>query len=172
MKDLSYLLQEAKDDLASLDIKYGNVVDIKVNSRFTALWGRCSQVPHGYLIEICSQLALDTTSDQATKGTIMHELIHTCKGCMNHGTKFKEIAQKVSIYGYNIKRCTSAAEKGLASRRSNSNYYKYQMTCKNCGHIYKNARRTAAVKYLEAGKSRNLKCGYCHKCSGFDLTYL
>ena len=49
------------------------------------------------------------------KNTIIHELLHTCVGCMNHKAKWKFYADKVNrAYGYDdIKRTSTADEKGV-----------------------------------------------------------
>ena len=172
MKNLNKLLQEAEDDLASLGVEYGNVVDIYVNDRFKAKWGRCCKVGNQYTIEINPALVLDTTTDQAVMNTIMHELIHTCKGCMNHGINFKRMANLVSIYGYTITRCTSADEKGLTSYRNTPGYYKYNLTCEKCGYIFKYAKATRLITYIQKKDHRQFyyKC----TCGGnkFKLTYI
>lgn len=173
MKNLNNLLQEAKDDLASLGVEYGNVGTISVNNRLKRAWGRCIKHGNYYAIQINPQLVLDTTSDQAAMDTIMHELIHTCEGCMNHGTNFKKLGNLVSIYGYTIQRCTSAEDKGLTSYKNTPGYVKYTLTCEKCGTVNKYARKTKLITYIQNHDSRRFRymCSKC-KCNKFKLTIL
>lgn len=100
-------------------------------------------------------------SKQAIIDTVMHETIHTVKGCMNHGKNFKAVAALVNdFYGYNIQRCTSAAEKGLQDIKKRTPI-KYTIKCQSCGGECYYRKETQAVKAIKAGNLRMYRCGYC-----------
>lgn len=163
MYNLDLLLQECIEDLNSLGVEVGTIMDISVNTRLTSVWGRCRYNKAGvYYIEI-NQILMNEfqVSKQAIINTVMHETIHTVKGCMNHGTKFKNIAALVNnFYGYDVKRCTSAAEKNLQDVKKSSPIL-YTIKCQNCGGECGYRRETKVVKAIKAGNLAGYCCGSC-----------
>lgn len=82
MKNLMKLVGECQRDLASLNIRTGNVRNWSVNTRAKARWGYCVKVSKGLFdIQIAAALLQDDVDDQAVKDTIVHELLHTIPGC-------------------------------------------------------------------------------------------
>ena len=158
MKDLMKLANECMDELEAIGIEYGKIVEWKVNTRAKKRWGQCCKSNGEYKINISIELLKDDVSDKATKDTIMHEIIHTCKGCMNHGKEWKSIASLVNdCYGfYNIKTCTSAEEKGI-SREPRKIEYKYMFVCETCGQEIKRQKESKFTK-----RYKDYKCGRCH----------
>lgn len=76
--------------------------------------GQCRYRNGSYTINISCRLLEESVPREILKQTVLHEILHTCKNCMNHKTEWKEVANQVNrAYGYNIKRCTSAEELGL-----------------------------------------------------------
>ena len=152
MKNLQALFEECMNEAKAIGIVPGRILSVKVNNRFTAIWGRCSYINKKtgtYKIELNKILLEDTTTDQAAKNTIMHEILHSCDGCMNHGDKWKEMAYKVNrAYPsyYNIKRTTSNEEKGIEVKKKE---YNYMLKCESCGHLFGYYRITKAVQHPE-----------------------
>lgn len=150
--------------LIDLGIDYGEIVNVKINSRAKRRWGRCCYDIYSpkwedcrFVIEISDRLLNDEVSEDALMNTMVHELLHTCKDCMNHGKIWKKLAAMVnSKYGLNIKTCTSAAEKNIKDDYVAPDK-KYVLRCPACGHIWKRARMTNAVKYPEL---YGCSCGY------------
>ena len=138
MKDVHMIYENCKQKLDDLSIRTGVIKCVKVNSRAKKRWGRCIRVNSIYYdnmfeIEISSRLLEDNVSDKATETTMLHELIHTCPGCMNHGAEWKRIANRVNrAYGYNIKRITSEEEKGVESIDV-KRIAKHKFVCEKCG---------------------------------------
>ena len=100
------------------------------------------------------------------KNTIIHELLHTCKGCMKHTGEWKQLAEKVNrYYGYNIKRCDSADEKGISEEqkekiqkeRTATRKVKYIFKCTCCGQKVERCRESKFTKYPEL-----YRCAVCH----------
>lgn len=86
--------------------------------------------------------------------TIYHELLHTVKGCLNHGSKWKSLASKVnSIYGTNISRTAEATEK---IREEVVRRAKYKITCLTCNKVIYRQRKSKLI--TSSGKYR---CGIC-----------
>ena len=156
MKDLVRLLEECKEELDSIDIAYGKIVDIVPNSRAKSRWGQCCKRADGFHININIVLLKDDVSDKTTKETIMHEVLHTCKGCMNHGHEWQRLADIVNdCYNYHVKRCTSENEKGVSLERKNREY-KYVFECEKCGQKINRAKMSDFVK-----NTNRYRCGKC-----------
>ena len=115
MKDLKTLAAECEAELRSLNIQPGEINSWIVNTRAKNRWGQCKRyLPGLFNISISARLLQDSVSDQAAKNTIMHELLHTVKGCYGHKGKWKVLAMTVNrlLPQYTIKRTTSAEGKG------------------------------------------------------------
>lgn len=148
MKDIQMLYENCKSKLDHLGIKTGVVKCVKVNNR-AARWGRCRRIVSAstyiYEIEISGRLLDDNVDDKAAETTMIHELLHTCNFCLNHGAEWKRLAEKVNkAYGYNIKRTTSAEEKGVEDIRK-----KYAVVCEKCGTETTRMKMSNLIKHPE-----------------------
>ena len=163
MKDLNTYSKKALNLLSELNIKYSNKIEFKVSTRMTRSWGNCSKHSDGtYTIKISDILLQDTTSEDALMNTVIHEILHTVNGCLNHGPNWKAVADKVNRNThYNIKRCTSCEEKGIdrnsRTRSKNSRPKKWAVKCCQCGNIYKYSRKP---KWLP--RISSYRCGRCN----------
>lgn len=156
MRDLQNIAKECMNELDLIGIKYGNIKSFEINTRAKKRWGQCKAVCGGYSINISIRLLNDNVPVESLKNTIIHELLHTCKGCMNHGEKWKLYANKVNrMYGYNIKRCTSSEEKGV-EKVENKKEVKHKFICADCGQIICRVRESNFTKHYEL-----YKCGRC-----------
>lgn len=145
MKDLCAIFTECINDVEAAGITPGNIVNISINTRAKKRWGCAKQVGKFYKIEISDRLLQDEVDDKATKNTIVHEILHTVDGCMNHGENWKAVADKMNrTYPdvYNIKRTTSSEEKGIAPSPVRPD--RWELTCQSCGHTWRYKR---APKY-------------------------
>lgn len=156
MKNLNKLVNECKADLNAIGIPYSsNIYQVKVNTRAKKRWGLCRKTAYGYQIEVSYRLMDDSVDDNATKDTIIHELLHTCDGCMNHGSRWQMYANKVNrAYSqYNIQTTTSCEEKQVAEMEPT-----YTIGCPCCGARWNYMRKTRAVSCPGA-----YQCGKCHE---------
>lgn len=159
MKNLNRLVTEVVADLDRENIPYNKPRQVLVNTRYKTTWGRCTKKNGAYIIQISALLLEDSVEDMSAKQTIAHEYLHTCDGCMNHGSKWKWYASRLDKYGYHITRCTSAEDKGVsvASRAERS---KYLLTCPVCGCTNRYIRETKAIRSILSGYDRYM-CGKC-----------
>lgn len=157
MKNFQNLYLECMQELRDIGIEYGCVSKWEINTKAKKRWGQCEDLGHGYYsINISVRLLADGVDDVATKTTILHELLHTCDGCMNHGKEWLRLADEVNrAYGYNIKRCTSHEEKGIERVKAN-----YVVACPCCGAKWEYIRMTKTVQ-----NPNRYRCGKC----GVDL---
>lgn len=141
----------------------GNVETISINRRATSRWGNCRKtIRNGkvvYSIQISHMLLDDGIPKESLYNTIIHEIIHTCPNCMNHGQEWKKRAEAMKKVGYNIQRGESAEEKGV-SKEIERKYIKpkYLLKCKGCGLEIGKQRMCEAVRFPQWYR--------CSKCGG------
>lgn len=175
MKNLNQFVNECRWDIESLGIKVGNVTKITVNTRSKRRWGQCKRTPNGFEINISERLLNDDLDDWALKNTVAHELLHTIEGGNSHKGAWKMAAEKMnSLLGYNIKRCTSADEKGVESVPTiyRSKAPKYIIKCGNCGLEYKYYKDCKMINNFINRPSYVKKVCRCSKCKSHDLELL
>lgn len=158
MKNLNELANVCMQELDNIGIEYGNVVSWEVNTRAKQRWGQCRHLGGNcHSINISSRLLQDDVADEGAKNTIIHELLHTVKGCNNHGTEWQRMADKVNkAYGYNIKRCSSADEKGVPDIEVIPNAVKHKFICEGCGQVIVRTKESKFTKNYQ-----NYRCGRC-----------
>ncbi len=159
MKDLEQLVAECQAEMKSIGIQIGTVLEWEVNSRAKNRWGQCKQIqPGSYTISISSQLLQDDVSDVAVKETVIHELLHTVKGCHGHTGRWKQLAAKVNrlLPQYTIKRCSSSEEKGIQCAPQ-AVTYRYKLRCVRCGQEILRQKASSLVTHPE--RYRCAKCG-------------
>lgn len=168
MKNLHRLMANAMVILDELGITYGT---IKSYSTFTnrRCWGVCKKVKgenNTYIIEINEELLDENVSYAATMNTIVHELLHAERNRMCHTGEWKRCANLVNekYPEFNIKRCTSAYDKGVTHHtyvKRNSSI-KYMVICEDCGNIYYYRRKGSVINLLQKyGDSSGCRCGVC-----------
>ena len=162
MRNLEEYFEECKRELDAIGVKYGTVTEITVNTRAKSRWGQCRRYPNGtYTINIRDILLTDEASEKGLKETILHELLHTCKGCMKHTGEWKRLAELVNdCYGYHIKRTDCAEDKGIDGTEYIKNKRmgaKYKFVCTGCGQEIYKYRASDFVK-----NTWRYQCGICH----------
>lgn len=145
-------------ELDALKIKYSPNISFVINTRAKARLGLCKKIGNSYVIEI-SEILLDERIDEkhGLKNTIIHELLHTCRGCMKHTGRWKQYADRMNAaYGYAIQR-TSSREEGLVPEPL-APKPRYRIVCQSCGAVYERYKMSAFVKHPE-----RYRCGQCKK---------
>lgn len=89
---------------------------------------------------------------------MIHELIHTIPGCMNHGDSFKSVASLVnrSFPEYEIRTSTDVSTVGISVESSRPD--RYVVKCKNCNIEWRYKRRPTWWEYI-----RLCECNSCRK---------
>lgn len=150
---LNELLARVVDEARAAGIPISKQIDpaVRVNRRARTRFGCCVQRNGRYYIEIAGQVL------KAEEGTVCqilaHEVLHTCRGCANHGLRWKEYAQKMNRqYGYDITRTDSFEKLGLEDTRP----MKYMVVCQRCGRRMPRMKRSPLVDHPERYRCR---CG-------------
>ena len=161
MKDLMSLVAECEKELDAIEIPYRTVRNWTVNTRAQCRWGQCKRVADGvYDINISARLLQDDAPDDGAKETIIHELLHTVKGCVSHKEKWKSLADKVnrSYPQYHIKRTNFCEEKGVEEQKRTRRVYekKYMVVCARCRATIYRKKASKVVCHPE-----KFRCGLC-----------
>lgn len=124
---------------------------VRVNRRARTRFGCCVQKNGRYYIEIAGQML--ETDEKAVCQVLAHEVLHSCRGCANHGQRWKSYAVRMNeCYGYDIARTDSFEKLGLADTRP----VKYVVTCQSCGRRMPRMKRSPLVEHPERYRCR---CG-------------
>lgn len=167
MKDLNKLFAIAKSNLDTIGIEYGDIVEIKVNTRAKSRWGQCKIVngtqryewfDREFEINISDRILVDEVNDDKVISVIIHEILHTCEGCFNHGEKWKKYADLVNdCYScYKVETTQSCEFFGFNSREEHIKNSKYKIKCNGCGNVFYRNRMF---------DTNSCRCGKCKQKS-------
>lgn len=163
MRDLEEYVLQCIDELKGIGIEPGRISSLEINTRARKRWGSCAPVYDGrgnitgYRISINRLLLDEKIPERALKNTIIHELLHSCKGCLTHRNRWKILAEKVGReLGYDIRRVGSRDHEGIAVEIP-SKPPKYIIRCMSCGETYARKRRSKVVDHPEL-----YRCGKCN----------
>ena len=151
MRDLLPYAAQCKRELDRLCIRYAADITFAVNTRAKRRLGVCKKTGDRYRIEIAASLLDERASEALLKETLLHELLHTCYGCMKHTGRWKALAAKVNAaYGTDIKRAADPDSDIIAKKP------KYRVVCPSCGAVYERYKRSALIQHPE-----RYRCGKC-----------
>jgi len=156
MKDLQLYANICKSELDKLGITYGNNITFSINTRAKTRWGQCKRKNYNpitktydkYEININSALLDDSTSETGLKNTIIHELLHTCEGAHGHTGVWASLANIVNNkYHYNIKRTSSAVDKGCTVENAivHNHQNNYAVECPACHHKWTRTQMSSII---------------------------
>lgn len=143
-QELDGLMAEMIGTLRGLGIPVSGKIapSVRVNSRARRRLGCCYYRDGGYVIEVAERLLED---EDALRQTLAHELLHTCRGCRNHGETWKAYAGVVNAtLGMEITRLAPAGEEDQIPLRRDT--VKYILECQSCGKRIPRSRMSKAVK--------------------------
>lgn len=141
--ELDTLLGDLENTLRGLGIPLSREIRpaVVVNTRAKRRLGCCIRKEGAFTIEISAGI-LD--NPELLHATLVHELLHTCYGCQNHGKRWKAYAVKAGeALGLEIQR-TVAVEGQPQRLRQDS--VKYFLRCTSCGAVIPRRRMSKAVK--------------------------
>jgi hypothetical protein len=136
IEELQRLFKICLKEVKAAGIKPGKIVgDVLVNKRYSRRWGTTTTRRQGkpdcnHVISVSPHLLL--TDEKSIKNTLVHEILHTCDGCQNHGELWQHYAAIMNRkYGYKIQTKTSNEEKGMVIPPN----AKYCFRCKKCNKL-------------------------------------
>lgn len=147
MRDLYEYAEFCMELLNDIYVPYQRPENFTVNTR-ARRWGQCRKINGKYYININATLLDERNGENGLINTLLHELLHTCPNCMNHGSTWKYYAEKVRrAYGYDIKRTSDQEKKQVTT--GNLNYrereYKYFIYCEKCGKLITRRKRACDI---------------------------
>lgn len=170
MKNLNSLFEECRMELKRINMDISDrIVKVEVNGRLRTVLGRCSYNYRtgNYSIEINPCLLADNVETQAAKETIIHELIHTCPGCMNHGYEWKRRGDRASrMLGYDVCRLRKTSDLEAWGVEVKRETFKYALVCEKCGYQWKYKRW--GEKLANSSNFRHSVCGGSLKAISLD----
>ncbi len=141
--ELDGLMARLRRELISMGIPVSTRLEpeVRINTRAKRRLGCCYYQSGRYWIEV-SQAVLE--DEDLLKQTLVHELLHTCPKCRDHGPKWKAYAQTVNEkLGYRIERTVKTKTPAGSLRHEE---IKYILECQSCGAQIKRMRMSKAVK--------------------------
>lgn len=142
-KELDEWMAQILGELKALGIPVSKAIDphVRINTRAKRRLGCCFYMEGRCLIEVSAAILEDR---ELLRLTLVHELLHTCPGCRNHGDRWKAYAlQAGNAFGMDIHR-TVAMEGPIEPLRRES--VKYVLICESCGKRIERMRMSKAVK--------------------------
>lgn len=142
--------------LAGIPLPLGKI-DTRLHfSRSSTRLGSCRKERGMYKISLSVYILEDK---EAVQSTIAHELVHTCRGCMNHGSSFQRTGRMVETkLGIPV---SSKASREESERSGIKDAYikkaRYRIRCRNCDAVLYRQKKSALV--LNPDRYRCGKCG-------------
>lgn len=143
-QELDALLAELSAQLRELGLPLGKHIapQVEVNTRAQRRLGCCVCREGRFTIQVSARLLEDAP---LLRATLLHELLHTCYGCQNHGKRWKAYAQRVGeALGVEITRTVPLEGPAQPLRQEP---VKYLLQCQSCGRLIPRRRLSKAVKY-------------------------
>ena len=134
MRDLSAYAAQCMRELDRLHIRYAQNITFAVNTRAKTRLGVCKKQGDRYTVEIAAPLLDESMPEKLLKETLHHELLHSCRGCMQHTTEKDGLPQ------------------GLVQQP------RYRVICPRCGAVYERYKRSALIDHPE-----RYRCGKCRQ---------
>lgn len=157
------MFEHAMNIVEKCGIEVGDIVKVEVNTRAKRRYGQCCKRSGRYYINISEFILTDDTVYKAVLETIIHEILHTCDGCMNHGRLWKAYADRVKrMTGYEITTTSDRAKFGLEpyEKQGKDNYV---FVCEDCGQVIRRSKMSKFVKHHHL-----YRCGKCGGKLKFD----
>jgi hypothetical protein len=157
MYNLDECLEECMLELDALRIAYGKIKKISVNPRLSATLGFCKQVKgekNTFVIEIAPYLVDENLDKNVLKEIIIHELLHSCPNCMDHGERWQRLAKMVNDE-YPQYHVHTAIHPEEHDRYFPTKKHKYVLACEKCGFELTFDRTCPKVRYAYLGQLRH-----------------
>lgn len=161
-KDIEVLLQIGIRMLKKIDIPISDSIDPKITfSKYRSCYGKCHLnrrnrfqkkrgINTGYIYHIDISRYILGSSQKSITNTLLHELLHTCKDCMNHGPLWKEYASMVCChYGYDIKRCGGDKTSEDRANLRKGIEVNHKLRCDKCGQVFMRIKSSKLVLHPE-----------------------
>lgn len=154
MNDFDALLKTVLAEVRAAGIPAALLIDphVRINRRASRRFGCCIAKGPLHIIELSWRLL--QADEHICRTILCHEILHTCRGCKNHGARWKQYAARMEqLHGYRVSRTDSYENLGIADTAPAPNYI---LECTRCGARIERLRRSALVQHPERYRCR---CG-------------
>jgi len=177
MRKLREVAMDCMKKLDAIGVPYTKPRRFLTNSRAKKRQGLCTKMyvngEYEYEIQVASYLLDEEIPIEHLENTLLHELIHTCPYCMNHGKNFKKYANMINkAYGYNISIYTSKEEQSTREQYmekksiSCDSQYKFSVICDTCHkEVSRYMKECKTVQRIRIHPERY----YCKICGKHNL---
>lgn len=168
MKDYMAMFNEALEVVHDLGIETGCITDVKLNYRAKNRFGQCRRDNrfNTYELNFNHLIFSDESNEDEVMNTLIHEILHTCKGGMTHKGEWKRLADYVTTNTrYNITRCTNYASFGIEKPKKEKKH-NYVFVCEDCGQTFIRERSSRFTKNYH-----EYRCGKCGGKIRFDAEH-
>jgi hypothetical protein len=172
------MVQKYRNMMLEAGMPMVDLKEVGVSTRCTRRFGLCrshfetvlGQRTRTYCKIVISDLCFYNTVN-CLRDTILHELVHTVRGCNNHRSEFHWRAKQVMelVPGSRIDTYCSEEESEMlgeylkeTGKKRHKSSKRYEVTCECCGHHFIYKKQTKLVKAL----LENRKHGYRHTSCG------
>ncbi len=155
--ELNQMLKKAIEKVEGLGIKIEHNISPNVRTyKATSYYGHIRYKEEFDECEITiSEYHLDN-GYKAVMGTMIHEVLHACKGAINHGKQWQAYARTVNkAYQHNISRLGSYDNGYRLPKKKHE--AKYMIECMDCENVITRVRKSKLVNNTD-----NYICGKCN----------
>jgi len=155
-RDLDTAARDCLQMLAQCGIPTGPIREIRTDSRSRRRWGFCRKEADGsFRIGISARLLEDDVPLRSLQQTLLHELLHTAPGCMDHTRNWKRYAALLNRrFGFSIRRTSAPEDLGAAADPR----IHYRFRCEGCG--------AEQIRYRASRFTRHPEQYRCSRCGG------
>ena len=155
-RDLNAAARDCLRMLEQCGIPIGRIREIKADTRSCRRWGVCRREADGsFRIGISARLLEDGVPLQSLQQTILHELLHTAPGCMDHTGNWKRYADLLNRqYGFSIRRASAPEDLGAPE----DTRIRYRFRCEGCG--------AEQIRYRACHFTAHPERYRCSRCGG------
>lgn len=175
LEDVRREIHECANILSSIGYKdvEANRYNVAFSKRLMNTYGRCKKVGRNMYTITINEPYLRIGSPENIHNTIMHEVIHSVQGCMNHGAKFKAVGRRVNENYKYTKIETYGHDEVYLNSKEYLNKKKYKVVCNSCGKEWLYQKTSKVIKIIldETGNSGKCTCPNC-KSNDFKVIKL
>lgn len=155
--------EEAKKKLINIGFQEleNKQYKLSFDTKSTKILGNCRKFSDGSYEIILNKRHSEIDPLESVRDTIIHELCHSIKGCMNHGKPWQIVTNYVNaVYGYHITTKAEASKEYIQEVIDKREPYKYVVCCEKCNLQTKYKRMSKTLQNI-ANNTGIYRCKHC-----------
>lgn len=158
---LASYANKAMSMLDECQIEYDRKATYHFETTKQDYWGLCCKNGNSFNIKVNDRVLRSNDVESVILNVLLHEYLHTVRGCFNHGKLWKHYANLIRTrFGIDIKRIASSEEYGVEIDYTE---YKYKLVCNHCGETSYYKRACTSISNPNGVLA-------CNKCLHSDFT--